>query len=162
VRDALATAGEGTGRAVTVLCQDRLDYDEALRFNGRCLGGEAPWLWVSSGAGSRGYVSPLFLADAGPCLACLLGHFRRRSPLPGLYDELIEHARRGGQVAPTPFPPRAATVLAQLVLWKAELLAEPDPPAALYRLHVLEVAALEVTAHRAFADPECPACQGRR
>jgi hypothetical protein len=31
-------------------------------------------------------------------------------------------------------------------------------PAALYALHVLEVAGLEVTAYTVFRDPECPGC----
>ncbi len=44
------------------------------------------------------------------------------------------------------------------MLWKWSLLGEAEPPAALYRLHVLEVATLEVSARRVFADPECPAC----
>jgi bacteriocin biosynthesis cyclodehydratase domain-containing protein len=145
-----------------VLCQDRLDYDEALRFNERCLAGASPWLWATCGPSSRGYVSPVFLPDAGPCLACLLSSFRRLSPAPELYDELIAHARVGGAIAPVPFPARAVGLLQQLVLWKTELLREQEPPAALYQLHVLEVAALEVTAHRVFFDPECPACRGRR
>src|SRR5262245_24500769 len=67
-----ASAAEPGAKPLPVLCQDRLDYDEALRFNRRCRGGSAPWLWASTGAMTRGYVSPLFLPDAGPCLACLL------------------------------------------------------------------------------------------
>jgi ribosomal protein S12 methylthiotransferase accessory factor len=145
-----------------VLCQDRLDYDEALRFNERCLAGGVPWLWATCGPMSRGYVSPVFLPDAGPCLACLLHGFRRLSPAPELYDELIEHARLGGAITPVPFPAPAVEILRQLVAWKAELLEQADPPAALYQLHVLEVSSLEVTAHRVIFDPECPSCRGRR
>ena len=52
-------------------------------------------------------------------------------------------------------------VLEQLVLWKAEQRARPDPPPALYRLHVVEADSLEVSAHRVFADPECSACRRR-
>jgi bacteriocin biosynthesis cyclodehydratase domain-containing protein len=144
------------------LCQDRLDYDEALRFNERCLAGESPWLWATCGPLSRGYVSPVFLPDAGPCLACLLHGFRRLSPAPELYDEMIEYASKGGAITAATFPARAAGVLQQLVAWKAELLEQGDPPAALYQLHVLEVSTLEVTAHRVFFDPECPSCRGRR
>jgi bacteriocin biosynthesis cyclodehydratase domain-containing protein len=155
-------AGDPAGVPLPVLCQDRLDYEEALRFNRRCLAGEVPWLWLSWAPMTRGYVGPPFLPDAGPCLACLLRHFRRLSPLPELYDELAEHARRGGELAPAPFPEPALEVLRQLLRWKADLLGRPDPPAALYRLHVLEVATLEVTAHELFIDPECPACAGRR
>lgn len=145
-----------------VLCQDRLDYDEALRFNERCLAAASPWLWATCGPLSRGYVSPVFLPDAGPCLACLLSGFRRLSPAPEFYDELIDHTRKGGVITAAPFSARAAGVMQQLVLWKAELLGKAGPPAVLYQLHVLETASLEVTAHRVFFDPECPACRGRR
>src|SRR5262249_9506871 len=115
------------------------------------------------GPGPRGGPSagPLFRPAAGPCLGCLLPHFRRLSPAPGLYDDLAAHARAGRPLAPAPFPPPAAAVVRQLLLWKADLAAQAEAPAALYRLHVLEVASLEVTAHRVFVDPECPECGGR-
>ncbi len=145
-------------RPLPVLCQDRLDYDEALRFNRRCRDDGSPWLWASTGPLSRGYVGPLFLRDAGPCLACLLRHFQRLSPAPEIYQDLLAHARRGLPVAAAPFPPQGIAVLAALVRWKAALLAERDPPAALYRLHVLELESMEVSTHRVFADPECPEC----
>lgn len=149
-------------RRLCVLCQDRLDYEEALRFNRRCLAADTPWLWASGAALSRGYVSPLFLPDAGPCLECLFTHFRRRSPAPEMYADLIEQARQGRPIVPTPIPQRALTMLAHLVLWKAESAREANPPAALFRLHVLEAAALEIATHRVFFDPECPTCAGRR
>ncbi len=151
-----STSGTG-GRLLPVLCQDRLDYDMALRFNRCRLNSDAPWLWTSCAAMSRAYVSPLFLPDAGPCLECLLNHFQRRSPMPELYTDLIVYARQGGSIQPTPTPVRAIALLAQLVLWKAELAREADAPAALFRLHVLDVATLEVASHRVFADPECRA-----
>jgi bacteriocin biosynthesis cyclodehydratase domain-containing protein len=154
-------ASEGGGEALAVLCQDRLDYDEALRFNRRSLAGGIPCLWATYGAMSRGYVSPPFLPGAGPCLGCLIRHFQRLSPAAELYDGLIDHARRGRAIAPVPFPAPGVEVLRQLIRWKAALLAEAEPPAALYRLHVLDAASLEVSAHRVFADPECPDC-GRR
>ncbi len=147
---------------VRVLCQDTLDLDEALTFNDRCLKGAVPWLWLTCAALSRGYVSPVFLPDAGPCLACLVGHFRRLSPLPALYDDLVEHARRGGAFAPAPFPAPGLAVLAQLARWKIDLLARPEPPSAAYRLHVLEAGTLEVGSHPVLLDPECRACRGRR
>ena len=149
-------------KGVPVLCQDRLDYGEALRFNRRMLAGDVPWFWVTCGPLSRGYVSPAFLPDAGPCLECLLAGFRRLSPAPELYAELTEHAAQGRPIAPAPFPAPASALLLDLLRWKQQLLAGPSPPAALYRLHVLEVAGLEVSAHHVFADPECPACRGRR
>jgi len=154
--------GERSDRRLPLLCQDRLDYEEALRFNRRCLDADTPWLWASAAAMSRGYVGPLFLPDAGPCLECLLGHFQRRSPLPELFTEMIEHARQGQSIAPTPLPHRALQTLAQLALWKAELAREVNPPAALFRLHSIEAATLEISKHRVFVDPECPACASRR
>jgi bacteriocin biosynthesis cyclodehydratase domain-containing protein len=146
------------GQALPVLCQDRLDYDEAFRFNRRCRDHRTPWLWASTGPMSRAYLSPLFLPDAGPCLSCLLYHFRRLSPAPELYDALVEQGRAGQPIVPIPFSPPAAAVLREFILWKAALAEEAEAPAALYRLHVVEVASLEVTSHRVFVDPECPEC----
>jgi bacteriocin biosynthesis cyclodehydratase domain-containing protein len=165
LREALAPLVPSTEQAsrVRVLCQDRLDLDEMLRFNERCLTAGSPWLWVSCAALGRGYVSPVFLSEAGPCLACLLGHFRRRSPLPALHDELVAHARGGGAIPAVPVPGAGVHILAHLTAWKAgDCLAQPEPSAALYRLHVLEVGTLEVSSHPVFVDPECPACHGRR
>jgi bacteriocin biosynthesis cyclodehydratase domain-containing protein len=159
--EALADA-PSAGSAVAVLCQDTLDFSEALRFNERCLRGDAPWLWISCAALARGYVSPVFLPNAGPCLACLFGHFQRLSPLPDLYDELIRHGEEKRPFAAAPFPPPALTILEQLTAWKVDLLARPDPSAAVFLLHVLEVKSLEVTAHPVLVDPECLACRGRR
>ncbi|MCI0459379.1 MAG: hypothetical protein L0Z62_20710, partial [Gemmataceae bacterium] len=107
LREALTQApvdGEAL-RTLPVLCQDRLDYDEALRFNRRCRADGSAWLWASTGPLNRGYVGPLFLPDAGPCLACLLSHFQRLSPAPEVYHDLLAHARQGLPVAPAPFPP---------------------------------------------------------
>jgi bacteriocin biosynthesis cyclodehydratase domain-containing protein len=143
-----------------VLCQDRLDLAAALAVNRRCRGDASPWLWVSYGPLGRGYVSPIFLPDAGPCLGCLLGHFRRLSPAPELYDALIDYARRGGAIEPVPFPESGVGVLAELAAWKAALLADAEPPAALFRLHVVETGSLEVSSHAVYVDPECPECRG--
>jgi bacteriocin biosynthesis cyclodehydratase domain-containing protein len=148
---------EGPDRLL-VLCQDRLDYAALLEFNCRCRAGRELGLWTSTGPLQRGYVSPVIVPDAGPCLACLIGHFRRLSPAPELYDHLAEHARQGRPIAPAPFPVEGVVILQQLVLWKWSLLGQAEPPAALYRLHVLEAATLEVSGRRVFADPECPRC----
>jgi bacteriocin biosynthesis cyclodehydratase domain-containing protein len=148
-------------RSLPVFCQDRLDYAAALAVNQRCLRSGTIWLWASLGPMSRGYVSPPFLPRDGPCWACMLGHFRRLSPAPELYDALIDHARRGQAIEPVPFPAIGVEILAQLVLWKREQLARSDPPSALYRLHVLEQETMEVTSHRVLIDPECPECGGR-
>ena len=107
---------------------------------------------------TRGYVSPAFRPDAGPCLACLIEHYRRLSPAPELYEELIEHSRRGQPIAPAPFPPEALVILSQLVLWKVSLMNQAEPSAALYRLHVLEIETMEISTHRVFIDTVCPAC----
>jgi bacteriocin biosynthesis cyclodehydratase domain-containing protein len=152
---------DGEGRALPVLCQNRLDYEEALRCNRRCREAGTPWLWASTGPMSRAYVSPLFLPDAGPCLACLLNHFRRLSPAPELYDALAEQGRAGRPITPAPFPPQGVAIVQQLLLWKAALAEEAVAPAGLYRLHVLEASSLEVSSHRVLVDPECPEC-GRR
>jgi bacteriocin biosynthesis cyclodehydratase domain-containing protein len=163
LRDGLGgIAAADTSPAVAVLCQDRLDYAEVLRFNEKALNGNDPWMWVTVGPLNRGYVSPVFLPDAGPCLRCLLTHFQRLSPAPELYADLIDHARQGKPLCPAPFPPHGLAILQQLLLWKAVLLQEPEAPAALFQLHVLEAATLEVTAHRVFCDPECPACSAKR
>lgn len=153
-----ARAEEGEADPLPVLCQDRLDYAAALDFNRRCRAAQLPWLWASTGPLARGYVGPLFLPDAGPCLGCLLGHFERLSPEPELHRDLLDHARRGGPVAPVPFPDDAAAILTALLRWKASLLDSPAPPPALYRLHVLELETREVSAHRVFIDPECAEC----
>ena len=71
VADLQSSAHEEETASLPVLCQDTLDYDEALGFNRRCLAAAGPWLWVSTGPLVRGLVSPVFLPDAGPCLACL-------------------------------------------------------------------------------------------
>ena len=141
-----------------VFCQD--GWITRRRWRSTAVAGKAvsTWLWATLGPMSRGYVSPPFLPGAGPCWACLLGHFRRLSPAPELYDALIDHARRGGSIEPVPFPATGVEVLSQLVLWKREQLGRSEPPSALYRLHVLELETMEVTSHRVRIDPECPEC----
>lgn len=143
---------------LSILCQDRLDYDEARQFNRQFVAGGTAWMWATTGPMSRGYVSPPFLPGAGPCLACLLQHFQYLSPAPEFYDALTQHARAGLAIAPVPFFAQGIEILRQLVLWKVDQLQRSDPPAALYRLHVLEVESMEVNTHRVFVDPECPEC----
>jgi bacteriocin biosynthesis cyclodehydratase domain-containing protein len=150
---------EADGRpAVVVLAQDRLDYAAALDCNRRCRSEGRPWLWVSTGAMQRGYVSPLFLPDAGPCFGCLLRSFQRLSPAPDLYDALVAHSRNQGVLAPVPFPLAGLAILENLVRWKVEQMAETVAPNALYRLHVLECAGMEVSTHRVYVDSDCPEC----
>lgn len=160
-----ATISRGDGAARTaqarslgIFCQERLDYATALEFNRKCRASQNPWLWATYGPMARGYVSPLFWPDAGPCLHCLVRHFQRLSPAPELYDELIEHSGKQQTISPVPFPDVGVAMLESLALWKVSIAAEPEPPAALYRLHVVEVSTMEISTHRVFADPECPDC----
>jgi bacteriocin biosynthesis cyclodehydratase domain-containing protein len=97
----------------------------------------------------------LFLPDTGPCLECLVDHFRLRSPVPELYDLIAAHP---GPFTAAVFEPAALAVVADLVAWKLSLIAHEPAPAALYALHVVEVATLEVSSHRVLINPECPAC----
>lgn len=155
--DALARAAHRPAK-LRVFRQDRLDYEAALRFNREV---REPWIWATTGPAQRAYVSPVFLPDAGPCLECLIRHFRGLSPAAEIYDALIEHARAGGEIRPSDFPSAGAAIVDHLVAWKAERLAEPEPPASLYQLHVVEAASLEVSVHPVLPDPECPSCARR-
>jgi bacteriocin biosynthesis cyclodehydratase domain-containing protein len=153
------TAPTSSAPALHVLCQDRLDLEAARTFNRRRLEGSDPWLWATTGPMARGYVSPVFLPGSGPCLDCLIRQFRRRSPAPEIYDAL--EADPAG-IRPVPFPPEGVAILRGVILRKAAMLADPAAPVAPYRLHVLEVATLEVSSHRVYRDPECEACGSRR
>lgn len=160
--EALVPTGADAAEEIHLLCQSTLDYHEALDLNSRFLQPGSPWLWLSTGPVSRAYVSPVFLPDVGPCLACLLGHFEYLSPAPEIYRALVTHAVRGGQLEASPFPPHGLSLLAHLALWKVELLSRSPVPGAAFQLHVLDAASLEVSAHRVLLDPECPACRGMR
>lgn len=148
----LAVAAPGDGEPLAVLCQDRLDYAAALAFN---RAGHAAWMWATTGPMARAFVSPVFVRDAGPCLECLVRHFKRLSPTPDLYDALLGHE---GEFAPVPFPQAAIEIVRQLIVWKAEQLARQRPSPALFRLHVVEAATLETSTHGVYPDPDCPAC----
>lgn len=156
------SASAPDGEPLAILCQDSLDHHTALTFNHRCRREGKPFLWVTAGPASRGYVSPLFLPDAGPCLACLLGQFQRLSPAPQLYAALIQHGTSGGAFPPTPFPPEGWTVLEQIARWKVETARREPVPPALFQLHVLELETMEVSLHRVFTDPTCPECADAR
>lgn len=153
--DASARAAHRPSK-VEVFRQDALDYEAALRFN---RGHDGPWLWVSTGPAQRAYVSPLFLPDAGPCFECLYRHFRGLSPAAEIYDLLVEHARAGGEIRPSTFPASALAVVEAIVAWKREAAALAEAPAALYQLHVVEAASLEVSLHPVLPDPDCPGCR---
>ena len=148
--------------ALSVLCQDTLDPHVVLEFNRRCLrAGAGPWMWATTGPASRGFVSPVFLPNAGPCLECLVRHFQRLSPVPQLYEALARHGQQDGAFAAVPFPAEGLTILEQIVRWKlGQLSGTPHP--AVFQLHVLELDSMEVSTHRVFLDPTCPECSDAR
>lgn len=150
-----ALRARAPGGGLAVFAQDTLDLGAALAANARMRAAPARWLWATIGPAARGFVGPLLLPDAGPCLECLIDHFRLRSPVPALYDQIVAHA---GPFAPAAFEPAAVDAVASLVAWKLALIDRPLAPAALYALHVVEVATLETSSHRVLINPECPAC----
>ena len=158
-RDLSADAGPPR---ITILCQDHLDYAAALAVSTATRQRRETFLWASYGALQRAYVSPLFLSDAGPCFNCLLRTFQRLSAVPEIYAALLEHGSTGQAFAPADFPAEGIDMLHALVRWKLAQAELAAPSAALYRLHVLERATLEVSTHRVFLDTECPQCRGAR
>jgi bacteriocin biosynthesis cyclodehydratase domain-containing protein len=149
----------GDAAAAAAFCQNNLDYAAALDFNRRCRqSSKFAWLWISSGPMGRGYVSPIFRADGGPCLRCLIRNFERLSPAPEIYQHLIEHAQAGGKIPAVPFPDPAIDLLTTLARWKMESAAQLDPPRGVYRLQVVEIDSMAVTTHAVFRDPHCPDC----
>ena len=144
---------------LAALCQDALDYAAAMDFNRRFRRSDAAgWIWVSCGPMGRGFISPVFRPHAGPCLGCLFRNFKRLSPVPEIYEHLIEHSNAGGKIPPVPFPAAGLDVLAGLARWKIESSTQSEPSAGVYRLHVLEIQTMECTTHRVFRDPHCPDC----
>jgi bacteriocin biosynthesis cyclodehydratase domain-containing protein len=153
---------QGERGLLLLLCQDRLDYEAALRTSRRCRETMTPMLWASYGAMNRAYVSPLFLPDAGPCFGCLLRSFQRLSPAPEIYDALREHAQQNKAITPVDFPYEGLLMLQGVLLWKLHEAEREFPGPALYRLHVLEREHFEVSTHRVFIDPLCPECGKER
>jgi len=144
---------------VAVFHQDSLDYAALLRANRDHLESRRRWIWVTSGPLARGYVSPLFLPDAGPCAACLLTHFQKVSPVPEVYDLLLttEQPPRS-----SPMPDAATGLLGAVLACKLEAAAQAQAVPALYQLHVVEAGKFEVTAHEVLVDPECTVCNRYR
>ncbi len=140
---------------VEVFVQDSLDYRALLAKNREARAARRRWMWITTGPGGRAYVGPLLVPDAGPCAACLVVHFKRLSPVPELYDVVLAHA---GPIAPAVMPPAAIDVVAALARWKLSL---DGHLAALYTLHVVELADLTVSAHAPLVDPECTECRDR-
>lgn len=157
-RLAEALRARAPGGALRVFAQDTLDLAAALAANAQKLAEPARWLWATIGPAARAFVGPLLLPDAGPCLECLIDHFRLRSPVPELYDVLAAYP---GPFAATAFDAAALAIVADLVAAKLALVAREPAPPALYALHVVEIATLEVSSHRVLINPECLAC-GKR
>jgi bacteriocin biosynthesis cyclodehydratase domain-containing protein len=136
--------------------QHTLDYESTRAFSSKAREEARRWMWVTTGPSNRAYVSPLFLPDAGPCVACLLGTFHRLSPVPDFYEVLREHQ---GEFATSSFPDVAETMLAGLVDWKLSLCGTSPSPPALFALHVVEAGGLTVSSHPVLADPDCTECR---
>jgi bacteriocin biosynthesis cyclodehydratase domain-containing protein len=141
-----------------ILCQETLDYEALLRFNGEILASGHLGMWMSYGALSRAYISPVFGLKEAPCLACLWNAFRQRSPFPELYQELLEAKQQGKLLTPVTLKAEVLSVLQEVLRWKVQQLKYSEAPAALYRLHVIEIFSMEIRTYRVFRDPLCPAC----
>ncbi|MFY9227376.1 MAG: hypothetical protein WAQ98_32190 [Blastocatellia bacterium] len=152
-------SSKSSQKTVKILCQDRLDYQQILNFNQQRLAENSLFLWVSYGAMTRGFVSPIFFPNIGACLACLITQFKRLSPAPEIYQDLIEHTQDLKNINAVSFPDYGVNMLEQLVLWKLSLLQQAELPASIYRLHVLEISSLEISSHQVFIAPDCPECR---
>ena len=87
--------------------------------------------------------------------------FRRLSPVPEIYDDLIQFAQGGADIRPSPARARRRHG-ARTGELEGELAQRPEPATALFRLHVVEADTMEVSSHRVFVDPECAICRGHR
>lgn len=152
-------SNKSSQKVIKILCQDRLDYQQILTFNQQRLAENSLFLWVSYGAMTRGFVSPIFFPNIGACLACLITQFKRLSPAPEIYQDLIEHTQDLKNINAVNFPDYGVKMLEQLVLWKLSLLQQAELPASIYRLHVLEISSLEISSHQVFIAPDCPECR---
>jgi bacteriocin biosynthesis cyclodehydratase domain-containing protein len=151
-----ATAPEDAAE-LRVIVQETLELGRALALDRAALEDGAARLWVSTGPLARAFVGPVFLADGGPCLGCLVAAFRRVSPEPEIFEALADHEARAGSFARAPIDDDAADTIAALVRWKARELGTLAPAAAVFRLHVLERASFEISTHLVPVDPDCPA-----
>lgn len=139
-------------------CQDNLDYQTALELNRQWSKKKIRWFWISYGAMTRAYLSPLFLPEAGPCLECLIRQFKQISPFPEIYEELMQQPPVSIRSVESHVSENALHLLKSLALWKASLLKETEASAFLYRLHVIEFTSMEISTHLVRQDPECPVC----
>lgn len=152
------SAGDPASARLTVIAQDTLELASVLARNRTQLAAGERWLWATIGPAARALVSPVFLPDAGPCFECMIGHFALQSPVPELYERIALHR---GPFASAELAPEAIALVGAVVAAKLARLADPLAPSALYVLHVVELAALEVASHRVWINPECPACATR-
>ncbi|MEM7151645.1 MAG: TOMM precursor leader peptide-binding protein [Myxococcota bacterium] len=155
LRDQLPAPDTGASGAprLSLIVQSTLDYRWAREADLRAAS-EGHWrLWVSDGAAARGWVGPVMRPEGGPCLDCLLTAFERLSPEPELWRALLEHP---GPFATSTVPEAARDILCRITAWKLSGATESDVPAAVHRLHVLELATFEVNSHVVPVDPDCP------
>jgi bacteriocin biosynthesis cyclodehydratase domain-containing protein len=156
VRAALPIAS-AAGERLALICQDALDYRAARERSAELRRLGRAHVWASVGPISRALVSPLFLPDASPCFECLLSHFLRLSRAPDVTRALFTSGLESLD-APE-FSERGLALVAELVAFKCALAAEPEPPAALFRLHAFELCTLECSSHPVSPNPECSACR---
>lgn len=154
--------GPAGGEEVRVFAQRTLDRTRAIEAATRARLDGAAFLWVSTGAVARSFVGPLIVPRDGPCLGCLFEIFQRRSPFADLHDELDAHAARGGSFAEASPGPLVTRVLSAIVAWKLEQARAPLPSAALFRLHVVEHEALEISTHPVARLDDCASCAAYR
>lgn len=143
------------GEPLSLICQDALDYRAARERSAELRRLGRAHLWASVGPASRALVSPLFPAGSSPCFECLLAHFLRLSRAPDLTRALFASGLESLQ-APE-FPERGLALVSELVAFKCGLAAEPEPAAALFRLHAFELSTLEISSHPVSPDPQCSA-----
>lgn len=142
-----------SGPPLVVIAQSTMDYRWAQQVD-REAAAQGHWrMWVSDGAAARGWVGPVMRPEGGPCLDCLLTAFERLSPEPELWQALQSHP---GPFATSTVPDAARDILCRTAALKLAGVTEPEAPAAVYRLHVLELATFEVTSHEVPVDPDCP------
>ena len=155
----LSRQNSATTQALNVFCQDTLNFEEALQFNRCAISAGTPWMWLSSGAVMRAFISPLFIPPAGPCFECLLSTFSRLSPAREVYQALARHAAEDGAFEPATLSLHMVEVVSNLLLWKISVAAEEPQIPALFRLHVIERDSLETSSHKIYCDPLCAACR---
>lgn len=142
---------------LTVFCQDTLGRETALRAALECRAAGRPFLWVSSGAHARAFVSPVFSTLGRPCLACLFAVSDSLGPVPELHSALREHDARGGALAKAAMSPAQRAFLSSLVVWKVSTWQDGNILAS-SKLHVVEWVDGSVESYSVRREPACAGC----